>query len=880
MAQEDNTEYTIKTLDLLFCRISPETLVNRLVGESAESPTWNQCLRELFERSAETVFHGYSANEKALFRERVEESRKRYHIEKENPPFHLLVDYGAETLHGNGASPLCRYERVLSWRNAYLRLGQDTVTTAWLAYESLFHEKYVGSFVWPPVIHTDNRILEGIYNEGLHENHYHLYGSAETFMITWCSMMNYPELLNEPPNWFDRRLQAVSSRGSEENVWDMKRYACYAAFLRTLLYRALRGAEETEIMREFREFHRIYSDNPLSESQRELRYAAELMRILYPAPQPQPDGTEFVLDYALEGVSKSDQKADYRILAGERAFLFSCFRRCFNGAAETNLRPFHIKTQYLFYLYLLLKIAFRAELIQKNQEVGFGNFSDYEKRKYKIWQDIPAYWNEAYRTALNGPLNEGQVQSIEFRLSPKKTGKEDRGLIFRIDRAKAFFDADDPERFFITNGETREFEDKQTFAVWHFPKDADKAQTGLPAYIQCRHFQKRAEYRNNAIALHDALLQDSYLRDRTRGIDACSNEIVCRPEVFGQVFRYLRQAATPMNFDEGIERQPHIGITYHVGEDFLEISDGLRAIDEAIYFLGLERGDRLGHALALGVDPAIHYQTKSRQLILSKQDCLDNLTWLYYRSSELNVSMSQSLRSRIYAKAMDLLNDVYASTKKTIPTLSLRHYYLSWLLRGDAPECYLFETGSELVRIDPLEPFSRYALNRSPLLKELDSYRRNAEIVQLYHEYHYNPSVKNKGNETTPISVENEYIAMITAMQRAMQEYVDGLGLSVECNPSSNVLIGSFASYRNHPVFRFNSEGLKGSGEDIQMHISVNTDDQGVFDTSLPFEYSLIAATLYQETDESGKRVHTDREIERYIQNLRRMSREQTFSNR
>ena len=62
------------------------------------------------------------------------------------------------------------------------------------------------------------------------------------------------------------------------------------------------------------------------------------------------------------------------------------------------------------------------------------------------------------------------------------------------------------------------------------------------------------------------------------------------------------------------------------------------------------------------------------------------------------------------------------------------------------------------------------------------------------------------------------------------------------------------------------------------MHVSLNTDDQGVFDTSISFEYAIVAATLMQETDEEGKRLYTEREIEDYLRNLQRMGHEQSFS--
>ena len=79
------------------------------------------------------------------------------------------------------------------------------------------------------------------------------------------------------------------------------------------------------------------------------------------------------------------------------------------------------------------------------------------------------------------------------------------------------------------------------------------------------------------------------LGQRIRGIDASSEEIVCRPEVFAQAFRFLRnRAVSHVDYITGVVRQmPDLCITYHVGEDFLDIIDGLRAIDEAISFLNM-----------------------------------------------------------------------------------------------------------------------------------------------------------------------------------------------------------------------------------------------------------------------------------------------------
>ena len=88
----------------------------------------------------------------------------------------------------------------------------------------------------------------------------------------------------------------------------------------------------------------------------------------------------------------------------------------------------------------------------------------------------------------------------------------------------------------------------------------------------------------------------------------------------------------------------HSGKTYHAGEDFLDVVDGLRAIDEAIRFLNLDCGDRIGHALALGVNVAEWYQGKGCQISLSTQDHLDNIAWMYHALKRYKIEGCEVLK--------------------------------------------------------------------------------------------------------------------------------------------------------------------------------------------------------------------------------------------
>ena len=110
-----------------------------------------------------------------------------------------------------------------------------------------------------------------------------------------------------------------------------------------------------------------------------------------------------------------------------------------------------------------------------------------------------------------------------------------------------------------------------------------------------------------------------------------------------------------------------------------------------------------------------------------------------------------------------------------------------------------------------------------------------------------------------------------------MREFISRKGISIECNPSSNVLIGTFGSYQDHPILAFNTMGLSNDNSGTQMHVSINSDDPGVFDTTVSFEYALLARALCEKENENGEHLYSERQIEEYLRYIVRMGKEQVF---
>lgn len=121
--------------------------------------------------------------------------------------------------------------------------------------------------------------------------------------------------------------------------------------------------------------------------------------------------------------------------------------------------------------------------------------------------------------------------------------------------------------------------------VLHFPKIHDeKFYMGVPRNNNARMLAFK-QMRSTVAFLEKETRMNKYIR----GIDTCASELDCRPEVYAQIYRYMSNVVfkTSVKGKMGIvQANKKLRLTYHVGEDFLDIVDGLRAIDEVLLFVG------------------------------------------------------------------------------------------------------------------------------------------------------------------------------------------------------------------------------------------------------------------------------------------------------
>lgn len=890
------TEYgfqELEALDILFRRTQPEIIMEkyRVMGGAQDLYLYEMedapYSYDLFEHYGRLGLWDFTYDENRQIYQFLMEKldilyEERKAVRENTYPgrniYDLLWDYGNTVLiqRIGDPQPLLKIEKILDWRTISYKLGQDLIICAWLAHA---HPKLKRPILnWQPCLFTNDTDLNALLKTGIAENHFHLHGSTQSFALNWACMMNHPVLIEKvfkSTSLFRDNLEVNILRNPRDYMEPWPARLCRAAMLRGLLFGRLVGLMDEE---SFEEEFWLFDADPLAGRAQGL---AEKLTSLYGRAFSLLGGGYSCLDYAIsETLCKVRDSWMVRLLIGERAFLFHCFRWQEAG----RFTPLE---GLAFYQYILIRNAFRSEMIQVNQRPGFRNFAYYQDRKSFFIDNHNDYFAETMRLSVGRGLRDEKIKSLEARITPKSQETKMRNSYREMDRylEHALRNMKFPYDFLNENTLKKiENEYNRSFYVIHFPKIPEKKRDIDRCEIEHlpRNGMLRRKNETQALALRDCLAKPDDRR-RIRGIDACTYEIGCRPEIYGTEMRFLRIADRQRKGAEWqVCRQEEcfrkkLGLTYHVGEDYMDVADGLRAVDEAVHFLHMTAGDRIGHGLVLGVTPEIYYKKKHMTIHHHAQDRLDDLVWILNRGEiflqkyDINDGLITLRKNRdsLTREAEDLYKKIYDAAS-TSGWMNL--YYRAWKLRGDHPDLYrkgIYNPDSAL-RADPL--FASCMINPGMGDFRINKNVKDWEsIAALYYRYHFDYTVRRKGFMDHRFKVETWYCKLMEYLQEAMRNYIMEKGILIEANPSSNLVIGSLDQYENHPVFKFHPVEAEASHLDV----SINTDDIGVFDTTLSNEYALILQAARELT--AGGTKQNDAAIFKWLDELRQTGMSMSF---
>ena len=748
--------------------------------------------------------------------------------------FQVLATFGRDVLRVKNNMPICQYEHYLRWHEMSAAIGEDILTCSFLAADDMKTRTKRKSFAWNIVLESDNTHLEALFNRGLSELHCHLKGSSINFDLNWLAIMNEPKY--QKREWFAKASNHCSP---------LYEYAIIAAFIRMHLFLHIEGYA---ISNKFdKMFLKIWSSP--NKQQRLLMYIDHLQSEI--CTQLSLHAYHFkkrVVDYAIpKDLSVSDSKATAKcLLVGERKLMYECFRRIF-GKDETiaNL-------EFWFYLYLVIKLQIKELIIQHNNVKGFANFKIFDKNK-EIF--IEHSRNKVFQTlvqelAIESYQQNKHINYYELRIAPKDTASAMRAKLNELSACLG------------NKGKPK--------CVFHFIKRPDQEHCFNDWFensYYCRNYYGRMTFKRQSLAL-ELLMRGT--EDRVVGIDAANSEFGCRPEVFAEIYRRLQHLRRDTSLETFSEIPWHdLGITYHVGEDYYDVVDGLRAIEEAILFLNMIDGARLGHAVALGIDSHVYYRERKNKIIIPKQDLLDNCVWLLAKMDEYAIPDQAGIRNHLLYEVQRLMNDIYPQ----IEIKDYRLYYQSWLLRGDEPS--LYRTTSNVPTDSIVEPYLLNHFEEKINVARMQEYAR-----KLYCDYHYDAGAKHRGHNPEEWQLPEMLVDVIDAIQIQMRNDVARRKIAIEVNPTSNLRICNLETYDTHPVVKFYNYGLSvmdDYNDCPQISVSINTDDKGIFATSLEKEYTLMSLALEKQKTTDGRQKFQPNNILNWLEGIRQEAEIQRF---
>lgn len=264
-----------------------------------------------------------------------------------------------------------------------------------------------------------------------------------------------------------------------------------------------------------------------------------------------------------------------------------------------------------------------------------------------------------------------------------------------------------------------------------------------------------------------------------------------------------------------------LGLTIHVGEDYYHPIIALREIWNSVIGCNMLAGDRLGHALALGVDIERFGRETGAHGTAPAGQMLDALVWADRRLGAIQDVDPRV--ARILADGIEELSrHIYRFNHKASDLYEgarLRQYPLGFKQYSDPNIQVQLGFRPSAGMSDPDLPDPALSIARDDAF-DIETQARRATL------------------RTVPVAANHPLVSCAFGqIQQMLTNVICERRIVIEMNPSSNRAIGGIDSMRNHPILK-----LKLSRRDLA--VAVSCDDPGNFGTRIENEYALVLQGL------------------------------------
>ncbi|HAW29454.1 MAG TPA: hypothetical protein DCY03_15260 [Planctomycetaceae bacterium] len=503
--------------------------------------------------------------------------------------------------------------------------------------------------------------------------------------------------------------------------------------------------------------------------------------------------------------------------------LFLCFLYSMLEATKDK------RLQSAIYSYLQLQALFHRVIVQQEHQLGFDQF-----QKITV-NELRERTEERYKARFHQLQYSqiGDIDCLEGRFSPKKDLPGNRKLLTQIISDFARYKKQDGPsiprglRNLASTAKALNTGRMRLSLVAHFIKKPDKmvrklkASKNVVSFWQCRHYSLRCDVEKQRRTLENLLNTCPDLNHFVSGFDAAANELDAPPEVFAPVFRRLRTSG-------------HRNFTYHCGEDFRHLLTGMRAVEEAVDFLKLGAGCRIGHGTAVGIDPKLWIDRSPPSITMPAGTRLDDLVFVrkHLAGSADNTPILAVIDSKIAHLSMQIYGGAYP----------YEILYEAWKLRWIDP-ILVFEIDSKLS--DALTGERRREVKQ--FRKKKAEHPEAFKLFERYHGARGNSDTVSKYETLIDIDKADPVERMLgreqyRKIQTAIIRLINTKQMAIEVLPTSNLRIAPYHSYAEHHVLTW--LGVKPESG-MQTTVCIGSDDPGIFATNLRNEY----AHLFREID-------------------------------
>jgi len=276
--------------------------------------------------------------------------------------------------------------------------------------------------------------------------------------------------------------------------------------------------------------------------------------------------------------------------------------------------------------------------------------------------------------------------------------------------------------------------------------------------------------------------------------------------------------------------------------------------------LDLKEQDRLGHAIALGIEPKNFYKN-IQNIFISKEERLDNAIFIYYLLDRYGVDKFYWAKKHYEGIILKYSREIYKDLGKEINNCCINDFIDAWFLRRN---CYLelqtlrknfdMQTKDIFKLKEKIKKYKNVIFNQNYIsavlpdffdtnirkenfLRRYHTIRNNQRAYTIYQAYMANPNVRKIGAKMENYHIHKDNSELVRYIQDILIEnLIIKRDITIEVLLTSNILLSHINSLSEHPIFRF--KPINPSKKSIK--VVLGSDNPIIQNTDIYQEYNYL----------------------------------------